>query len=378
MPPDLSQLLLDLVSLDSVNPDLVPGAPGEGRIAQFVAAWLEQRGLDVRLEYPVPGRPNVIATAHGTGGGKSLLLNGHLDTVGVAGMEHPFEPFITDGKLYGRGAYDMKGGLAACMTAIVAAKEKRLCGDVIFTGVVDEEYASLGTAALADKIHADGAIVAEFTELRLVTAHRGFALMEIETEGVAAHGSRPDLGVDAIAKMGRVLTELEALNRVLIAHPSHPRLGSGSLHASSIEGGDEPSTYPAHCKLTYERRTIPGETADQVQAEVQSILDRLAFVDPSFKAKVRCTLVRQPMEMPPGTGLLEAVRAAAEAVLGYTPEEAGVPFWTDAALLTEAGVPSLLFGPAGAGAHAGEEWVDLETVRRCAEIYLETAIRFCS
>lgn len=378
MTSELHQLLIDLVSLNSINPDLVPGAAGEEQIAQFIAGWLERRGLDVRLEYPAQHRPNVIATAYGTGGGKTLLLNGHLDTVGAAGMEHPFEPVVAGGKLYGRGAYDMKGGLAACMLAVVAAREKRLRGDVVFTAVVDEEYASLGTSMLLDRIQADGAIVAEFTDLHLVTANRGFVVVEIETAGVAAHGSRPDLGIDAIAKMGAVLTELEALNRELLAHPTHPKLGSGSLHASLIDGGREVSTYPEKCKLTYERRTIPGETAAHVQAEAQTILDRLASADPSFHATVRQTLSRQPMETPPEAGILEAVRTASEAVLGYTPEESGVLYWTDAALLSEAGVPSVLFGPKGAGAHAREEWVDLESVNRCAEVYLETAIRFCN
>jgi acetylornithine deacetylase len=316
--------------------------------------------------------------AHGTGGGKTLLLNGHLDTVGVAGMEGPFEPFVAEGKLYGRGAYDMKGGLAACMVSVAAAREKHLRGDVIFTGVSDEEYASLGTSALVDKLRADGAIVAEFTDLQLVTANRGFVIMEIETSGTAAHGSRPDLGVDAISKMGPVLTELDALNQELLAHPTHPKLGSGSLHASFIDGGREVSTYPDHCKLTYERRTIPGETPDLIQAEAQSILDRLALADPSFRAIARHTFSRSPMETPPQATILEVGRAAAQAVLGRPPEEAGVLYWTDAALLAQAGIPSLLFGPAGAGAHAIEEWVDLESVDRCAEVYLEAAVRFCN
>jgi acetylornithine deacetylase len=377
MNPELTQLLHDLVCIDSVNPDLVPGGAGEAQIARFIATWLERRGLDVTLEAIIPGRPNVVATARGTGGGKTLLLNGHLDTVGAAGMQCPFEAFVDNGRLRGRGAYDMKGGLAACMAAIALARERRLRGNVIFTGVIDEEFASLGTAALAGRIPADGAIVAEFTEMRLITAHRGFAWMEIETDGVAAHGSRPDLGVDAITRMGPVLAGLDMLNRKLLANPVHPRLGSGSLHASIIEGGSELSTYPARCKLSYERRTIPGETPEQVFSEAQEILDRLAEDDPSFRASARQTLVRPPMETPPTAGILRVVQQAAEAVLGYPPEEASVPFWTDAALLADAGVPSVLFGPSGSGAHADEEWVDLESVERCASVYLEIAIRFC-
>jgi acetylornithine deacetylase len=306
-----------------------------------------------------------------------LLLNGHMDTVGVAGMERPFEPVIKDGCLYGRGGYDMKGGVAACMLAIKAARERKLRGDVLFTAVADEEYAGAGTMTVAKQVHADGAIVAEFTELRLVPAHKGFVWLEIETEGKAAHGSRPDLGVDAVIKMGPVLMELERLGRELGAHPAHPLLGSGSVHASFIEGGREYSTYPERCKLTLERRTLPGETPELVEAEVRDILKRLQAADPALKASVRRTLDRPPMETPADAGILAVVREAAAQVLGCPAEIAGVPFWTDAATLAAAGIPSLLFGPAGSGAHAAVEWVDLASVRACADVYLETAVRFC-
>ncbi|HMB23603.1 MAG TPA: M20/M25/M40 family metallo-hydrolase, partial [Anaerolineales bacterium] len=205
-------LLSDLVAINSINPDLVPGAPGEAEIARYIAGWLEDAGLDVQLVESAAGRPNVVGIARGTGGGRTLLFNGHMDTVGVAGMPDAHQPRIEGGRLYGRGAYDMKGGLAACMLAIAEARKQHLRGDVIFTGVVDEEYASLGTFDLAKRFHADAAIVAEFTELQLILAHRGFVWLEIETIGKAAHGSRPDLGLDAIVKMGKVLTEMEKLD----------------------------------------------------------------------------------------------------------------------------------------------------------------------
>jgi len=377
MTDELTRLLGDLVAIDSTNPDLVPGAAGEGRIAAFVADWLRQAGLEVETFEPAPGRPNVVGIARGAGGGRTLLLNGHIDTVGTAGMQKPFEPAIRAGRLYGRGAYDMKGGMAACLVAAARAKQCRLRGDVIVTAVMDEEYAGLGTIAAAQRYKADGAIVAEFTELRLVPAHKGFVWMEIETQGMAAHGSRPDLGVDAIAKMGPVLVELEKLDRELRARPQHRLLGGGSLHASLIEGGRELSTYPERCTLSLERRTLPGESPDQVEAEIVAILRRLEADDPDFKAGLRRGLDRAPMETPADAAVLVAVQAAAEQVLGRPAEMTGVPFWTDAATLAAAGIPSLLFGPAGAGAHAAEEWVDLESVARCAEVYLEAAVRFC-
>ena len=378
MPDELTQLLSDLVAIDSVNPDLVPGAAGEGKIAAFIAAWLGKAGLEVERVENAPGRPNVIGIARGTGGGKTLLLNGHVDTVGAAGMERPFEPVIKDGRLYGRGGYDMKGGVAACMIAIAEAKKKKLRGDVIFTAVADEEYAGAGTMAVAKQVDADGAIVAEFTELRLVPAHKGFVWLEIETTGVAAHGSRPDLGVDAVVKMGPVLIELERLGRTLATGKAHPLLGSGSVHASFIEGGREYSTYPERCVLKLERRTLPGETPASVEAEVQGILKRLQAADPQLRAEVRLGLDRPPMETPADAGILVAVREAAARVLGHTAEIAGVAFWTDAATLAAAGIPSLLFGPAGSGAHAAEEWVNLASVHACADVYLETAIKFCA
>jgi len=372
------ELLSNLVAINSINPDLIPGSPGEAEIARFIANWSEQAGLEVHLHEPVPGRPNVVAIARGTGGGKSLLLNGHIDTVGVEGMALAHQPYIKNGRLYGRGAYDMKAGLAACMLAVKNARQIPLRGDVILTAVMDEEYAGLGTMDIARRYHADAAIVAEFTEMNLILAHKGFVWLDIETIGVAAHGSRPDLGVDAIAKMGGVLVELEKLDRNLRSHPAHKLLGSGSLHASLIHGGRELSSYPNHCVLSIERRTLPGETPQMVEEEVQEIIQRLQQSDPTIKAEVRLGLDRPPMETPEDSEIVIVMKETARKVLKHTPEVAGVPFWTDAATLWSAGIPSVLFGPSGAGAHAVEEWVDLKSLEDCARIYLETASAFCN
>jgi acetylornithine deacetylase len=374
---ELEQLLSDLVSINSINPDLVPGSPGEQEIAHYIADWLRLAGLEVELVESVSGRPNVVGIARGSGGGRTLLLNGHMDTVGVAGMTDGHKPRIEGGRLYGRGGYDMKGGVAACLLAIAEAKKRGLRGDVIFTGVIDEEYASLGTMDLAKRFHADGAIVAEFTELQLILAHRGFVWLEVETIGKAAHGSRPDLGVDAIVKMGRVLTALENLDLALRANPTHPLLGSGSLHASLIQGGQELSSYPERCLLSVERRTLPGETPEAVEAELLAIIEDLRRSDPSFHAQVRQGIDRSPLETREDADIVQALQAASVQVLNHPSPIAGVQFWTDAAVLSAAGIPSVLFGPAGSGAHAVEEWVDLASVRMCVEIYLATAMSFC-
>lgn len=375
---DLERLLFDLVSINSINPDLVPGAPGEAEIASFIARWLEQAGLEVHIDYPRPGRPNVIGIARGSGGGRALMLNGHIDTVSVTGMQRPFQPEIKAGRLYGRGAYDMKGGLAAGMAAAAAAVRQPLRGDVILCAVMDEEYAGLGSLALAERYHAEGAIVAESTELQLIPAHKGFVWLEIETQGVAAHGSRPELGVDAIAKMGSILVALDDLDHALRAHPTHPLLGSGSLHASLIQGGRELSSYADRCLLSLERRTIPGETAQSVQAELQAILAGLRASHPELRADVRLILDRAPLETPANAEIVSAVQRSATQVSGHPAAISGVPYWTDAASLSAAGIPSVLFGPSGAGAHAIEEWVDLSSVQSCADIFLQTALDFCS
>ena len=374
----LQQLLSDLVANDSINPDLVPGAAGEAAIGAFIADWLRAAGLEVHVEEVQPGRPNVVGIARGTGGGRSLLLNGHIDTVGVTGMTEPFQPRVEGGRLYGRGAYDMKGGVAACLFAAAEARRLGLRGDVIVTAVMDEEYAGLGTLAVAERYRADGAIVAEPTELELVVAHKGFVWLEVETHGVAAHGSRPHLGVDAIAKMGGVLTGLERLAAELAQRPPHPLLGPPSVHASIIQGGGEWSTYPDRCTLSVERRTLPGETGDAAEAELSAIVARLAAADPAFRAVVRRDLVRSSLETPADAAILSAVRRAAGDALGRPVEPTGVSFWTDAASLHAAGIPTVLFGPLGAGAHAAEEWVELSSVQTCAEVYLATATAFCA
>src|SRR5258708_11573543 len=265
-------LLSDLVAIDSINPDLVDGGAGEAEIAALIARWLEDVGCEVHHEEVRAGRPNVIGRVRGTGGGKTLLLNGHIDTVGVAGMaREASQTSVRNGRLYGRGGYDMKAGIAACMLALVDAVQQPRRGDVIFSAVMDEEYAGLGTQALVERYHADGAIVAEPTELQLIAAHKGFVWLEVETIGKAAHGSRPDLGVDAIARMGGGLMALEHVNQTLQAHPTHPYLHSGSVHASLIRGGQDMASYPERCIVSVDGATIPAQPLEQAHAELQTI-----------------------------------------------------------------------------------------------------------
>jgi acetylornithine deacetylase len=362
----LRELLADLVRIDSINPDLIEGAAGEEEIGRFVAAWLDGAGLDVELEEVAPGRLNAVGIARGSGGGRTLLLNAHMDTVGVAGMERPFDPVVEDGRMHGRGSYDMKAGLAAIMVAGAEAVRAGLRGDVIVAAVCDEEVASIGTARVAERYRADAAIVSEPTEMRLVLAHKGFVGFEIEARGRAAHGSRPDLGVDAIARMGHVLVGIESLDARLRADPTHPALGSGSLHASVIEGGQEYSSYPERCLLKGERRTIPGESDEHVEGELRELLG-------DIDGEIRIVVARQPFETPADAPIVELVSRHAGG-----PEIIGAPFWAESALLSAAGIPTVVFGHTGEGAHAVEEWVDLESAERCAEIYAAVAAELCA
>lgn len=368
------RLLEQLVSIDSVNPSLVPGASGEAAIARTLANELQRLGLSTFVQEAAPGRPNVIGVLEGRSPGRSLMFCGHVDTVGVAGMARPFDPVRRNGRLYGRGAQDMKSGVAAMVGAagVIAASGGLAAGRLVIACVVDEEHASLGAEALVTAWRADAAVVTEPTDLQVAVAHKGFEWIEIETEGRAAHGSRPREGRDAIMRMGRVLGELERLDGALQAGRSHPLVGPASLHASLIEGGRELSSYPDRCVLQVERRTIPGEDEGVGGREIEGILDALRGRDPEFRAASRTLFSRRPYEIPSGhelPGLLLSSAREAGADSGLT----GMSFWTDAAVLGAAGIPSVLFGPTGAGLHGLEEWVDLRSVVTCRDALVTLA-----
>jgi acetylornithine deacetylase len=366
------ELLGTLVAIDSVNPALVPGGAGEAEIAAFVAGWLREAGLEVELDEAAPGRPSVVAVARGSGGGASLMLNAHLDTVGVEGMERPFEPRLRDGRMYARGAYDMKAGLAACMLAAKRCRSERLAGDVIVAAVADEEHASIGMQSVLGRVRADAAIVTEPTELRVCVAHKGFVWAELETAGRAAHGSRPAEGIDAITRMAPALGRLAELQAKLDAADGHPLVGPGSVHASLIDGGQELSSYPARCVLSVERRTEPGESADDFRRECEALVDGIDG------AEVRMGLVRPPFEVDPEADVVRAVRRAAEEVSGRAGDVYGETYWMDAALIQAAGIPTVVFGPSGEGAHSVDEWVELASVDACAEGLVVAARELCA
>jgi acetylornithine deacetylase len=376
MSRDVVELLSDLVAIDSVNPSLVPGAAGEAAAADHVRQWATAAGLSTQLLDAHSGRPSVLVRGGDATGGATLLLCGHLDTVGVGGMTDPFGPRIDGDRLHGRGAYDMKAGLAAALVACRDAARAGIAGEVVVAAVADEEHASVGVREVLVQVDADAAIVTEPTELTVATAHKGFLWLEIEVLGRAAHGSRPHLGVDAILKSGPILVALADLDARLRARP-HPRLGPGTLHASLISGGREESTIPDRCVLTFERRTLPGETADDVERDVTELLARCRRADPDLRVAHRTALVREPFEVADTAPIVTAVTDAATEVLGHRPELTGVSYWADAAFIAAAGIPTVLFGPAGDGAHAEVEWVSIDATVACARTLTSVAAHIC-
>lgn len=372
------RFLRELVSINSINPTLVPGAPGEASVAEAVAAEMRDVGLDVEMQAVEANRPNAIGILTGRSKGRTLMFCGHTDTVGVSGMHDPFAPREEGGRLYGRGAQDMKGGLAAMIGAArqIAESGGLEKGRLIIAAVVDEEHSSIGAEALVSAWTADAAVVTEPTDMTIAIGHKGFAWVEVEVLGRAAHGSRPAEGQDAILRLGRVLARLEALDRELQARDPHPRLGTGSLHASIVQGGRELSSYPDRATVQMERRTLPGEPESTAFKEVSAILQRLRDDDPSFRGDVLPMFSRPAYEVPESHDLPQTLAAAVRDI-GGTPKVGGASFWTDAAVLGHAGIPSILYGPGGAGLHSAEEYVIVDDVLTCRDALARLARRFC-
>jgi acetylornithine deacetylase len=376
---DALALTRALVAIDSRNPSLAPDGPGEGPVARALAAVLAQWGFAVDLIDALPGRPNVIARIGGGHGGRSLLLNGHLDTVGVDGMSHaPWALEERGGRLYGRGATDMKGGVAAMCAAAARAADHGLGGEVIVTAVADEEYASHGTRVVLDAgITAHAAIVTEPTRLAIAPAHRGFAWADVTVHGHAAHGSRYDIGVDAVTHAALLAAELDAYQREVLGTRTHPLLGRASLHAGVISGGTGISTYPGRCDVSFERRTLPGERGADFAHEIGDAAARVRARVPDFRADIAPGLVQEPNDVAPDHPIVTALLAATAAHGPAAPIE-GLSCWTDAALLTAAGIPAICYGPGDiALAHAAEESVALAEITRAADVLTALVVGWC-
>jgi acetylornithine deacetylase len=366
---DAIALTRNLVAIDSRNPSLVSDGPGEDVCARALAHTLESWGFRVELQETGMNRPNVVARI-GRSGGRAILFNGHLDTVGVEGMVHaPWDAEVRSGRIYGRGSSDMKAGVAAMCVAALRVADANLDGEVIVAAVTDEEYESLGTRALVDSgIRAEAAIVTEPTRLAICPAHRGFAWLELVVHGRAAHGSRYDLGVDAITLAALALAELDEYQRTVLAKIAHPLLGRPSLHASIVSGGLGLSTYPDRCRVQLERRTLPGETAADFTREVEAACARVRARVPEFSAELVPGFAQAPNDIAATHPVVRALAASLERA-GAQASIEGLPCWTDAALLTAAGIPAICFGPGDIGlAHSAEEYVRVDEIGRAAGV----------
>ena len=373
---DAVALTSALVAVDSRNPTLVPGAPGEGECARTLAETLDAWGFRVALVESAPNRPNVVARI-GRPGGRTLMFNGHLDTVGVEGMTHPpFEPVIADGKLFGRGSCDMKSGVAAMCAAAVHAADAGLDGEIVIAAVTDEEWQSAGTAALiAHGVRADAASARPPPRPPRVRPPRVSAGGGCLGRGPPPHGSRYDVGVDANTMAGLLLAELDAYQQAVLPQRTHALLGRGSFHAARISGGLGLSTYADVCRVEFERRTLPGDSGESFAAELRDACARVAARDPRFRADVEVTFVQAPNDVAVDAPIAQTLARAVETIEGATAAIEGLSYWTDAALLSAAGIPAICYGPGDIRlAHSATEWVPLSEVRRAAAVLAQTAL----
>jgi len=372
------EILRDLIRINSVNPSLVPGAPGEGEIAEYISNFLNSIGMKTEITFIQKDRPNVVGKTGGDG--PILMLNGHMDTVGVDYMEAgPFKPVKRDGNIYGRGAADMKGGLAAILSAARAVIDSgcELEGCLLVAAVCDEEHTSIGTENLMKEARVDTAVVGEPTNLDILIAHKGFAWIDIETRGIAAHGSAWDEGVDAIAKMGKVQVGLEDYMNDKLLMKKHPILGPPSGHSSIISGGRELSTYPDVCKLQVERRLIPGESRKDIEMELELLFSSIRKIDDDFDGKFEITLFRGPMEVKRDAELCKLLSDCIISVTGVKPKFIGRSYWLDTQIISEHGVPVVAFGPRGYGLHAAVEYVEIDSVVQNAVILENLIKKYC-
>jgi acetylornithine deacetylase len=375
----LVKTLQEMVQINSVNPGLSPGGAGEQEMAETMGEQMRALGMEVSVYELAPKYWNAVGVLKGSGAGRSLMLTGHMDTVGVGDMQEPFSGAVRGDRLYGRGSCDMKCGLAAILGAVKALRDAGLqpAGDLYVAGAADEEYLSCGSEQLAKAYHVDGVVVAEPSGFTIVRAHKGFIWFEVKTFGAAVHGSNYEDGVDAITRMGRFLVELEKLATSQQSSQPYPLLGPPSLHASLIEGGIELSTYPPSCTLKIEWRTVPGQTEEQLYGLLQAIIDRLKAQDASYQAEVKTMFVRHPFQVSEDAPIVRSVYNQVQKVLGKAPEFIGGAGWADTSLFERAGMDALMFGSDGDGAHANEEWADLDALEITAQVFAETILDFC-
>jgi acetylornithine deacetylase/succinyl-diaminopimelate desuccinylase family protein len=375
---ELTSLAQDIVRIPSVYGD-------EEKVALFLANKFKQWGFEVTVDEVLPRRPNVYAVLRGKSESPTLMYNGHMDVVppGDGWTEDPYSGLLRGGRLYGRGAADMKGPLASMMIAANALKRAQveLKGDLVITAVVGEEENQKGTLQVADrKMRADFAVVGEPTELKVCIAHKGDVTYEITTAGKAAHASVLHQGMNAIYKMRRIIEAIEKFSVELEARRSHPLLGTATISVGTIEGGTISSAVPAFCKIMVDRRTLPDEGGEKGKAELEGLVEKLRRDDSDLVAHVKTVVDALPMEIPEDHDLVRTIRRAAKEILGEDPEVQGVPYTTDGGILANRSkIPTLVFGPGDIGqAHRPDESIPVEEMFAAAKIYALTALHLLS
>lgn len=376
---DPVELLCALTEINSVNSTLVPGAPGESEIATFIGKWFADRGFEVTRLEGTPGRPSIVACSKGATTSKKIMLNGHIDTVTVASYDGDgCKAVRKDGNVYGRGTFDMKGGLAGQMIAAHRAVQSGITGQVIVAAVSDEEHGNIGTEEVLKHFTADVGVVAEPTMLGLTVAHKGFVWFDLTINGLAAHGSRHDLGIDAITKAGYALVALDKYASELTTRPHVKYLETPSVHASIIKGGEELSSYPAECTIAIERRTVPGETPEGVRAELIAILEEVKATTKDFSYELGGGFTRAPLQVSEDHEIVRIIQSHFQSHTGEPASFRGEWYWTDAALMNDAGITTVLFGVDGEGAHAATEWATESSVHTVADVLTDVVIEWCN
>lgn len=374
----LINTLQELVRINSVNPSLSENGPGEEEIGLYIADHLKNLNITTVIDRLGKGRINVTGIIEGTGNGRSIMLNAHMDTVDVSHMKDPFSARIEDGKLFGRGAQDMKASIAAILSMAKKIRDQKVSfnGDIILSFVADEEYNSIGTEHALKKYHTDGAIVTEPTDLSVCIAHKGFGLFEFVTQGRAAHGVLPGEGIDANMHMAAVMQELRLMNDQLKETPPHPLLGRPSIHIPLIKGGSAPFTYADQCKMIFERRTLPGENKDEMLQSLKAINEKL--LKKQIKAEVSTLMWRDGFEGDKEGPMVTSLRDAFKDVTGQNAHFIGHTWWEDSALISDIGIDTVIFGPTGHGLHSAIEWVDIKSVITMADILYQTVSDYCN
>ena len=376
-----SALLADMVRVESVTPWLIPDGSGERAIAEWIAAWLADLPVQVSLDEIEPERVNTVATLRGTGGGRSLIVNAHADTVGFANWaDRALEPVIDGDRMVGIGCADDKAGCAAALLALraLATDGPPLTGDLIVACVADEEGASIGTEDLVKRYRADASIVIEPDALpRGIVEHQGFGWIDVIVHGRASHGSNPEGGIDAIVQLAEVIRRLDRLDREVFRANPDPLNGLTVFHTGTVRGGTDYATYPSRAVLGIEIGTQPGEHLSNRVAEIETIFRECTEVFPDFHGEVDVKLEREPFKAEGHEPLWEAMDAATRDVIEKPLEPVGLNAWADAALMQAAGIPTVMFGPLGGNYHAPDEWVSISEVAQTARIVVGAAERFC-